>query len=153
MKFGEYLQGFDYRELVVIGRTPERVKNYCDQFSGRSASFDKLADELVDADFLFSATSCPTALVHYSMMEDLMKDKKGELVCVDIALPADIESSVNDLKKVAYYNIDDLREISEENLEGRQEEVEKVKVIIDDEIDIIKQKLFPEIPYFITVIN
>jgi glutamyl-tRNA reductase len=138
---GEYLQGFNVKELVVIGRTPERHNKFCDQFAGRAIAFNTLSDELRTADCLFSATSCPSVLIHHNHIENGMKDKNGPLVLVDIAMPADIEGSVGDIDGVTYFSIDDLKQVSEQNLASRQDEVARAEEIIQEELQFVKRKL------------
>ncbi|MCK4969278.1 MAG: hypothetical protein KAS77_02075, partial [Thermoplasmata archaeon] len=44
----EYLCTFDLGELVVVGRTPERLEQFCCEYPGRPVPFDELEKELMD---------------------------------------------------------------------------------------------------------
>lgn len=137
----EYLQGFNVGEVAVIGRSQERHKNFCNQYSARPIDFKSLQTELKDANILFSATSCPSVLITKEIIEESVKGRDDEVILVDIAMPADIDGSVTELEGVKYFNIDDLREISEQNITARKDEVEMVRNIIKDELDFVKRKL------------
>ncbi|MEE9116182.1 MAG: glutamyl-tRNA reductase, partial [Thermoplasmata archaeon] len=137
----EYLNRFGKNELVVIGRTPEKLEEFCQVYSGRSENFAALQTELKDADILFSATSCPRVLVTKEMVENAVAGREKPLTLVDIAMPADIDPAVKNLPGVQHFSIDDLQEISSQNLAARQDEARKAESIIKDELERFKGKL------------
>ena len=53
---------------------------------------------------------------------------------IDIAVPRDIDPNVNLLDNVYLYDIDDLKEVVEENLANRREEADKAGEIIREEV-------------------
>ncbi|MFQ5906854.1 MAG: glutamyl-tRNA reductase, partial [bacterium] len=137
----EYLNNFGHKELVVVGRTPERLLKFCDVHSGRSQDFANLSTELEDADVLFSATSCPRMLITKETIENAAQGREKPLTLVDIAMPADIDPAVKDISGVQYFSIDDLQEISSKNLAARQDEAKKAEIIIKEELGRFKGKL------------
>jgi glutamyl-tRNA reductase len=54
---------------------------------------------------------------------------------IDIAVPRNVEPSVNELENVFLYDIDDLGKAVEENRKTREREAEDAEQIIDGEID------------------
>ena len=60
---------------------------------------------------------------------------------IDIAVPRDIDPDVNGLDNVYLYDIDDLKEVVEENLATRRDEAQKAAEIVDEEVDIFRQWL------------
>ena len=60
-----------------------------------------------------------------------MKARKHRpLLLIDIAVPRDIDPSVNFLDNVYLYNIDDLQAIAGDYLRQRQEEISRCEAII-----------------------
>ena len=59
----------------------------------------------------------------------------------DILSMADIDPDVNGLDNVYLYDIDDLKEVVEENLATRRDEAQKAAEIVDEEVDIFRQWL------------
>lgn len=84
-----------------------------------------------ECDIVISATSSPHFTVtREELQKELLYNKKR--VFVDLALPRDIEESVNEIEGVRSYNIDDLKVISDENMKIRVMEAEKVKCMISE---------------------
>ena len=52
------------------------------------------------------------------------------LFMIDIALPRNIEASVNGVDNVYLYNIDDLKEMARLNVEARQSQIEECSALI-----------------------
>ena len=54
---------------------------------------------------------------------------------IDIAVPRDSDPDVNNVDNVYLYDIDDLKEVVEENLAHRRVEAEKAQGIVDEEVN------------------
>lgn len=57
------------------------------------------------------------------------------LLVVDIAVPRDVDPDAKDLPGVTLLDIDDLKGFAEHSLDRRRAELDKVRGIIDDEVD------------------
>ena len=82
-------------------------------------------------DIVISATSSPHLVIRYDEMPKL--DKK--IYIMDIALPRDIDTKLNELDYVELYDIDDLKEIHDQNDIKRNELAQKAQEIISVKID------------------
>jgi len=131
----EYLCTFNVDDLTVVGRTPERLEQFCCEYPARPLTFDDLEKELGNADVLFSATSCPHVLISRDMIERVMDERERELTVMDIAMPEDVDPTISNIPLVHFFGLDDLREISERNKAMRQEEAVLVEGIISEEIE------------------
>jgi glutamyl-tRNA reductase len=137
----DYLPLFKHKELIVIGRTAEKLKEFCKKIPSIPLNFDHLSKELKDADFVFSATSCPNVLITKEMIEKVMIDRTQPLTIIDIAMPEDVDPTVGEVPNVNYYCIDDLQEISKKNMVKRQREAKRAEAIINEEIKRFKNRL------------
>ena len=54
---------------------------------------------------------------------------------IDIAVPRNIEPSVNELDNVFLYDIDDLQRVVDENLKGRMDQAAEADKIVAEEVD------------------
>jgi glutamyl-tRNA reductase len=137
----EYLLDFKNKELVVVGRSQEKLENFCTLYQGIPCDFTELPERIKEADVIFSATASPRVLVTKDIVAEAIMEREAPLTLIDIAMPADIDPTAADLPDVHYFSIDDLKELSERNLKIRKSEVEKVELMIDEELMRFKNKL------------
>ena len=106
--------------------------------------YEKRYEYLDEMDVIISATASP----HYTITEQGFSNaitKRKKRVCIDLAVPMDIEKSVKDLDRVVYYNIDDFEKISRANNEKKQKEAEAAEFILDDyEAKFERWRIFKE---------
>ena len=64
------------------------------------------------------------------MVKNMSKRKKETLLIIDIAVPRNFEPAVSDIEDVHLCSIDDLCSVVENNLNGRQEDMDKAMEIV-----------------------
>ncbi|PKM95386.1 MAG: glutamyl-tRNA reductase [Firmicutes bacterium HGW-Firmicutes-1] len=84
-------------------------------------------------DVVISATASPHMIIKSERLPTLSKN----ITFVDMAVPMDIDREIGKLKGVHLLDIDDLREITDNNKKHREEIAEKVKALIDDEVKLL----------------
>jgi glutamyl-tRNA reductase len=119
------------RSIIVSNRSHDRAVELARELGGRAVSFDDWAQEFPHIDILISSTSAPHCILDRAKLEPVMKARKHRpLLLIDIAVPRDIDSSVNFLDNVYLYNIDDLQAIAGDYLRQRREEIARCEAII-----------------------
>jgi glutamyl-tRNA reductase len=114
------------RGVVVLNRTVGTAREVAARVGGRGAGFDHLADELRAADIVISSTDAPHPILRRADLEPVMAGRPGRpMVIVDISVPRDVEGSAAELDGVALFDIDDLEQVVEANLNGRRLEAER----------------------------
>jgi glutamyl-tRNA reductase len=64
-----------------------------------------------------------------------MRERKQKpIFFIDIAVPRDIDPSVNDVENVYLYDLDDLQEVVNANIQGREKEAQKAEDIVQAEV-------------------
>jgi len=121
--------------IYIANRTFERAKEMAEKLGGIAVKYDDLGEYIRVADLVISATSAPHHVITREMVEQAMADGDRNLLIIDIANPRDVEESVKEVPGVTLQNIDDLRMISERNIERRKMEIEKVEQIIAEEFE------------------
>jgi glutamyl-tRNA reductase len=118
----EHLKGQGAGGIVVANRTLERGLRLAERFGGEAVSLEELEAQLLFADICLSSTGSPTYLLTREQVKQVMRRRKQRpLFLIDIGVPRDLDPGINDLDNVYLYNIDDLKEVVEENRERRQE--------------------------------
>ncbi len=118
----------------VSNRTYSRAQELAAQYKGRAVPFEGLFDALADVDIVISSTGSPDPVIRAKDMRGVLKRRKNRpMFFIDIAVPRDIDPDVNGLDNIYLYDIDDLKEVVEENLSQRQGEAVKARAIVADE--------------------
>jgi glutamyl-tRNA reductase len=123
------------KSIIVANRSHDRAQALAQEFGGRAVQFDDWASEFEKIDIVISSTSAPHHILDRAKLEPLMRARKNRpLLLVDIAVPRDIDPSVNFLENVYLYNIDDLQAIADDYLKQRKEEIARCELIIAEKV-------------------
>ncbi|UZP68351.1 glutamyl-tRNA reductase [Desulfovibrio mangrovi] len=122
------------KKIYVANRTFERGQLLAEQFNGEAIAFSDLFTQLEKVDIIISSTGAHEAVIRAKDIRTVLKKRKNRpMFFIDIAVPRDIDPDVNALDNVYLYDIDDLKEVVEENLAQRQEEAQKARAIVESE--------------------
>ncbi|NVN91121.1 MAG: glutamyl-tRNA reductase [Desulfuromonadales bacterium] len=121
--------------VMVANRTFSRAERLADEFSGEAVRFEELFDHLHRADIVLSSTGAPHTIIGPKDVELVVRRRKYKpMFFIDIAVPRDIDSRVNDVESAYLFTVDDLQEIIQANLAQRNLEASKAEEIIEQEI-------------------
>ncbi len=127
----------DLNAIFVANRTYYVAVELAKDLGGEAILFSDLEEYLATADLVISATSAPHAIITKERLLGIGRDYES-LMMVDIANPRDISDDVCELG-VKSFNIDDLREIADENTNLRIKEFGEAENIIDEEFNLLKE--------------
>jgi len=136
------LHGSGVKKVTVVNRTYEKAQELAAEFNGQAKSMQDLNETLETADILISSTGASEYVITKESLQAVHKKRKGRpLFLVDIAVPRDLDPSLDDLDSVFLYDIDDLQGIVDANLEARKEAAEAIELMIEAEIVTFKEWL------------
>ncbi|MBE9539640.1 MAG: glutamyl-tRNA reductase [Proteobacteria bacterium] len=122
-------------KIVIANRTLGRARELAQKFSAEAVLLSEIPEQLEFADIVITSTASQLPILGKGAVENALKLRKHRpMLMVDIAVPRDIEPQVGDLRDVYLYSVDDLRDIVDQNLRGRQSEARKADVIIADAV-------------------
>jgi len=120
--------------LVVANRTVSTARGLAERIGGEGVGFDRLAQELAEADIVISSTDAPHTLLGHDDVERAMRERPARpMVLIDIAVPRDLEAEISSVPGVRLYDIDDLERVIEVNIKDRMREAELAEAIVKDE--------------------
>jgi glutamyl-tRNA reductase len=123
--------------IFVANRTFYVAVELAKDLGGEAILFNDLEEYLATADVVISATSAPHAIITKERLLGIDMDYES-IMMIDIANPRDISDDVVELG-VKSFNIDDLREIADENTRLRKKEFAEAENIINDEFILLKE--------------
>ena len=129
----------DLKAIFVANRTYYVAVELAEDLGGQAIMFKDLENYLATADLVISATSAPHPIIDKERLLGIDMDYENVMI-VDIANPRDIKEDVSELG-VKLCNIDDLREIADENTKLRIEEFDEAENIINDEFILLKESI------------
>src|SRR5690606_6338699 len=132
----ECLTGEGIQSVVVANRTEARAQELAGRFGGSAARFEGLGAALAESDIVVAATAAPHPVITRDLFARVLpRGPKRPLLIVDIAIPRDVEPEVAEVDNVFLYDIDDLTQIVDDNLERRREEIPVAERIVAEAIN------------------
>ncbi|MBM2804059.1 MAG: glutamyl-tRNA reductase [Deltaproteobacteria bacterium] len=130
-----HLQSHGVRSLMVTNRTFERAVELAERIHGNPIRFEDFPQYLKMADLVIGCTGAPEVLVDAAQVDKVLRERKQRaMFFIDIGDRRNFDAKINDLDNVYLYNIDDLKSVAEENLQGRSNEANKAEGIVQDEV-------------------
>jgi len=144
------------QSIIVVNRSLGQAEMLAEKFHGEAAPLDALEKKLVEADIVISSTGAPNYIITADMLKRIHHDRRSRLLfLIDIAVPRDIEPAASDLENVYLYNIDNLQDIVDENINARRKEAIRAEKIVEEEVArfINWQKELDSVPTIVSLRN
>ncbi|MGQ0604075.1 MAG: glutamyl-tRNA reductase [Anaerolineales bacterium] len=130
----EALRARGTRHVTVVNRTRERATLLAERWGANALTFEQLTEALAEADIVITSAGAPHVIITADLARTALAPRPHRpLVCIDIAVPRNVDPDVRHLPNVHCYDIDDL----EGQLNGaraeRQQEVPRVEAIVAEE--------------------
>ncbi|MCG8642645.1 MAG: glutamyl-tRNA reductase [Desulfobacterales bacterium] len=138
----EHLISNRVKRILVANRTFKNAVELAQKFNGQAVAFEERIEALKDVDIIISSTGAADYVMTRDDVKKIMKKRHhNTLFFIDIAVPRDIDPKINDISNAYVYDIDDLKNIVESNLEQRGKETVKAKRYIDEAVFKFEQWL------------
>jgi len=120
-------------KIWVANRTFERGLELATRFGGQAIRLEEIQESLRQVDIIISSTGATDLVISRDHIRSIMRSRKNRpLFFIDIAVPRDIDPAINRLTNCYVYDIDDLQEIIDENIEDRNREAIKGERIVEE---------------------
>ena len=128
--------------LYVANRTWARAQELARALAGTAVPFDELATALATVDIVITSTGAPEPVIRREFVQPLVHSRRGRpLFFIDIAVPRDVEDSVDTLDGVYCYDIDDLQQVVDANIRERLREAHRAEALVEREVAKFLAKL------------
>jgi glutamyl-tRNA reductase len=120
--------------VVVVGRNLARAVEVARAVDGEGRPWTELLATLAEADVVITSTSAKGYVIDYATVAQAHKKRRGRSqFLIDLAVPRDVEPTIEKLDGVYLYNVDDLTAQVQESLSARTREAERAEAIVVSE--------------------
>ena len=131
----ESLERDGVSDLIVSNRCLGHAQQLASRFSGRAVHFSEMSHSMKSVDILIASTAAPYTLVTLEGFRDSLNGfREKPFLILDLAIPRDIEAEVGAEPNVFLYNVDDLKEIVDDNLLNRKASIPVAHGIINESL-------------------
>jgi glutamyl-tRNA reductase len=131
-----HLRSSGASHVFVTNRTHERALEMAALFQGTPVEYTRFVDMLPEVDILIASSGAPHYILHKDEMQRVIAARRNRpMFLIDIAVPRNIEPSVNEIDNVFLYDIDDLQEVVNANLRERLKAAERAESLVVEEVE------------------
>jgi len=123
-------------QITILNRTLGRAKELANQFPDANLKIDTMSEMMsvmANSDIVFTSTSATEPIVDRSKLETILTASQS-LMLVDISVPRNVATDVNELAHVQAYNVDDLKAVVAQNHESRRQMAQEAEVLLEEEV-------------------
>jgi glutamyl-tRNA reductase len=129
-------------EIFVTNRTQERARELAEVFQGAIVEYDRFLATLPEMDIVITSSGAPFYIIQKAQMRRVIEARRNRpMFLIDIAVPRNIEPSVNEIDNVFLYDIDDLQRVVETNVGERKKRAEQAEKIVAEEVGRMLSRL------------
>jgi glutamyl-tRNA reductase len=128
--------------VFVTNRTHQRAVEMAALFQGTPVEYTRFVSMLPEVDIVITSSGAPHYILHKEEMQRVISARRNKpMFLIDIAVPRNIEPSVNKVDNVYLYDIDDLQEVVNSNLRERMKEAEHAEALVTEEVERMMARL------------
>jgi glutamyl-tRNA reductase len=129
-------------DLRVTNRSDLHAHELATLVAGSVVPFDCWLEHCRHIDILITSAATESPLVTRENFEATARDRAGApLFIIDIAVPRNVDQSVNDLESIYLYDIDSLQAVAEQAMDMRRQQFDAAQQIIAEHLETFQQIL------------
>jgi glutamyl-tRNA reductase len=122
--------------MIVTNRTFDRAVEVAREFQATPVPFERFAKYLPMADIVIGSTASTGFVLTEPVLSEALRERKYRpIFCIDLSVPRNFDPRINEMDNVYLYDIDDLGQVAEDNLEERAKEAEKAEHLVGEEVE------------------
>jgi glutamyl-tRNA reductase len=132
----QHLKELNPGQLLLCNRSVSRAEELSRRFGGRTASLDELDELLIAADIVVTSTGASEPIITRARFEKLLKPRRYRpIFIIDIAMPRDVEPSIEKLENVYLYNLDHLQQVVSQTQSQRKDAIAAAQQIVHSQVE------------------
>ncbi len=132
---GTTLRGAGLTHLSVTHPRAARAEAAARALWGHVVPFAELASALVDADIVIGSLGGRQHVITFDAMRAALKRRRQRpVLIVDVAVPGDVDPTIDRLESVFLYTFDDLERVAEDGRQSRENAAAAAAALVDEAI-------------------
>lgn len=123
-------------EISIVNRSMRRSEELASQFKDaplRLYPLSEMMQVIATSDLVFTSTAATDPLLNKAKLSAVLGQDQS-LMLVDISVPRNVDSDVNDLPNVKSFNVDDLKAVVAQNHETRRKMAQEAEGLLEEEV-------------------
>jgi glutamyl-tRNA reductase len=111
-------------DVTVVNRSQERAVELAQRCRVAVGTWDQLGEQISRANIVISSVAVPDYLYTRESFEQTIRRRQaGSLLIIDVGVPRSFDPAINKIEDIYLYGMDELKEVAEQNLKAREEDV------------------------------
>src|ERR1041385_961793 len=128
--------------VFVTNRTHERAIEMAALFQGTPVEYTRFVSMLPEVDIVITSSGAPHYILHKEEMQRVIAARRNKpMFLIDIAVPRNIEPTINKLDNIFLYDIDELQNLVNANLRERMKEADHAESLVAEEVERMMARL------------
>ncbi|HET8797951.1 MAG TPA: glutamyl-tRNA reductase [Thermoanaerobaculia bacterium] len=138
----EHLHQQDVKQVFVANRSFDRAVELARRFDGSAVQFDAIDEHLGTCDIVIASTAAPHFVIEPPQVRRALDTRRNRnLFLIDLSVPRNINPEVAETDGAYLYNVDDLQQVADANLELRQAKAKDAEHIVLREVETFRKRL------------
>jgi glutamyl-tRNA reductase len=121
--------------VAVTNRTATRAEELAQRLACGVEPWNDLEGALTRADIVITSTGAREPILGLALLQRVQKARKRRhLLLIDIAVPRDVDPTVDEIEGINRWDIDNLQKVVAQNLEDRRQEADRAEAVVEEEV-------------------
>jgi glutamyl-tRNA reductase len=132
----QHLAGKGLNQISIINRSNHRAQELAQQFSQIELNIyplEQMLEVVASSNLVFTSTSATQPILDKAKLESI--NYQQNITLVDISVPRNVASDVQELDFIESYNVDDLKTVVAQNHATRREMAREAEALLEEEIE------------------
>jgi glutamyl-tRNA reductase len=134
----KYLAKYKIGDITIANRSFHNAQKIIDDINidAHITTLEDIKNAAEKTDIIIASSASTEYIITKEIVKHALKiNKNNPLFMIDIAVPRNIDPALGKLENIFLYNIDDLKNIAEENLKSRLNELEAAESLVESDAE------------------
>ena len=126
-----YLNVIGVNNVIIANRSVAKARQILIGKISTAISLSEIQQHLPQVDLIIAATSSGNTLLNKADIQQAQADSSKPLLCIDLAVPRNLDVAISQLENVTLYNMDDLEKIMHETISLKDKSVKQANELVN----------------------